>query len=61
MNLRPCVIASKATAHDSSFRIANLYVVISLTSIRIYKVKIIYSAGITELVMPSGEVDAGQL
>ena len=52
MDLRPGVIASEATAHDSSFRIENLLVVISRIFFRFYKVGIIYTAGVTELVMP---------
>jgi hypothetical protein len=52
VDLRPGVIASEATAHDSSFRIENLLVVISRISFRFYKVGIIYTAGVTELVMP---------
>ena len=52
MDLRPSVIASEATAHDSSFRIENLLVVISQISFRFYKVGIIYTAGVIELVMP---------
>jgi hypothetical protein len=52
VDLRPGVIASETTTHGSSFRIENRLVVISRIFLHIYKVGIIYTTGVIELVMP---------